>query len=294
MRSLRSATNTRRTAALGLAILAWSGCTRVVELVVEEGPKRLVVQARLQRPKDGADGRQVFYLSTTDAVQSSRQLPPAVGARVRVTDEQGRPFDFEELPDLPGQYFGTVLPVIGRGYTLTIDYQGERYQAFHRMLPVAPIDSLYFVFLEEGVTVGEAGLRAAIDYTDPPGEENYYLWELRVNGLRQGQVDPGSRFRMISEDRFYDGGTVIGYQPYDDEIVLPGNVVEVRQIALSKDAYRYYYVLLEQMTGGGGPFSTPPASVRGNVANLTNPSNPALGYFYAAELAIRTRVVPRE
>jgi hypothetical protein len=35
---------------------------------------------------------------------------------------------------------------------------------------------------------------------------------------------------------------------------------------------------------GGGPFQSPPATVRGNIINTTNPSNYALGYFSLSEM----------
>ena len=42
----------------------------------------------------------------------------------------------------------------------------------------------------------------------------------------------------------------------------------------------------------GSPFAVPPASRRGNVANLTRPAEPALGYFLAVEVHERTARVP--
>jgi len=85
---------------------------------------------------------------------------------------------------------------------------------------------------------------------------------------------------------------VIGYQPHDEEIVDPGQQVQVRQVSLAESAYRYYYTLFEQTTGSEGPFSVPPASVRGNITNLTNPDRFFLGYFLTAQVGERTAVVP--
>jgi hypothetical protein len=85
---------------------------------------------------------------------------------------------------------------------------------------------------------------------------------------------------------------VVGYQPFDEDVVDPGQVVLLRQVALSEEGFRYYQVLFEQTTTGGGPFSTPLASVRGNVANLTAPDHRALGFFFAGQVAERTATVP--
>lgn len=274
-----------------LLVLAavFSGCTRVVDLDLVEGAVQLVVEARLE---SGTSVQRV-RLSTTDAFSSAGPPPAATGAVVSVTDDAGRSFPFTESGSTPGVYLATGFPaVVGRRYTLTIDYDGERYRAEQTMVGVPPIDSLYFVYEEAGIAQGDSGFRAVIDYADPAAARNFYLWELYVDGVRRVSRDPGARFRVISDDEFYNGGVVIGYQPYDEEVVEPGQSVELRQLGISEEAYRYYFVLFEQTTSGGGPFSTPPASVRGNVANLTDPGHRALGFFLASAVASRTRVVP--
>lgn len=261
-----------------------------MDLSIDEGPKRLVVEGRIALVAGDPTGRQVIRLTTTDAVAATGALPAATGATVVVTDGAGGTFPFVESS--PGSYVRNgLIPVIGRTYTATIDYQGDRYQAVSELLPVSPIDSLYFRFEVEGIAQGDSGFRAVIDYADPPGSRNFYLWELLVDGEQRIGIDPGNSFRIISDDEFYDGGRVIGYQPYDEEIVEPGERVTMRQIALSEAAYRFYFEFFQQTTGGG-PFSTPPASVRGNVANLTDRTRPALGWFLATQISERTAIVP--
>ncbi|MBM4187530.1 MAG: DUF4249 domain-containing protein [Gemmatimonadetes bacterium] len=275
-----------------LPVLA--GCTRVVSLEVDSGPTRLVVEGRIElRPGDGG-GRQTILLTTTDRFDAIGPLPPATGATVVVQDDQGRQFVFSPSPIAGNPAYITtgLTPRVGGRYLLTIDYQGERYRAEHQLLAPPPLDSLYFRYEDAGLAQGDSGFRAVIDYTDPAGVKNYYLWELLVDGERRIAVDPGNRFRIISDDRFYDGGEVKGYQPYDEEVVEPGQVVTIRQLALSEAGFRYHFVLFEQTTGGGGPFSTPPTSVRGNVVNLTDPARYPLGFFFATQVAERSAVVP--
>lgn len=37
-------------------------------------------------------------------------------------------------------------------------------------------------------------------------------------------------------------------------------------------------------SGGGGPFATPPATLRGNIVNQNNADNYPLGYFHLSEI----------
>ncbi|MFN0180861.1 MAG: DUF4249 domain-containing protein [Gemmatimonadales bacterium] len=271
-----------------------TGCTRVVDLDLAEGPRRLVVEGRIELRPDDATGLQAIRLTTTGPFEATDEPPAAIGAVVVVAEEGGRVFHFTREALGGGRRYlaAGFVPRLGAEYTLTVDYDGHQYRASHRLLPVPPIDSLYFEYEDAGLAQGDSGFRAVIDYRDPAGDKNYYLWDLIVDGRQRIGIDPGNRFRIISDDRFYDGGRVIGYQPYDEEVVEPGQRVALRQVALSEAGFRYYAALFEQTTGGGGPFSTPPSSVRGNVINLTDTNRYPLGFFFAAQVAERTAVVP--
>jgi hypothetical protein len=279
---------------LAAALLALCfGCTRVVDLGIDEGPVRLVIEGRIELIKGDAIGRQHIRLSTTDGFATAGYPPAVKGATVTVTDDQGRVFNFAESATESGTYVTTgLVPTLGGRYTLAVRFRGDRYTATDQVQPVSPIDSLYFVYQDQSAIRSDPGFRSLIDYTDPPGKGNYYLWEMIVNDSLRLSRDPGNRFRVISEDRFYDGGRVVGYLPFDEEVVETGQLVLMRQLALSEASYRYYAALFEQSTGGGSPFSTPPASVRGNGANLDNPSLYPLGYFLAADVSERRAIVP--
>jgi len=277
---------------IALALLAslGAGCTRIVDLGLDDAPRQLVVEARLE----AGDTRQQVLLTTTDAFSRSGPLPKATGAVVTVTDDLGMLLPLPEIS--PGRYQADTPShhiQAGRTYTLSILWEGEQYQATSPVVAGPTIDSLYLIFRSASLAVGDSGLRAVIDYTDPAGVENYYFWELFVDGERVVSNDPGNQWRVISRDRFYDGQKVVGYLPFDEEVVLPGQFIQLRQLAITEEAYRYYFAFYDQATGGGSPFSTPPASVRGNVQNLTRPEHRALGFFLAAEARWRTLVVPQ-
>jgi hypothetical protein len=271
-------------AALGLA---GSACTRVVDVDVGDAPVQLVVEGRIEY---GAS-EQLIRLTTTDRITSGVPLPKATGAVVEVSDDRGTTDRFTEAG--PGEYRNSTLtPRIGGRYTLRVLWQDEQYQAVADLKAGPPIDSLYFRYFESSAAIGDSGIRALIDYTDPPGLGNYYFWELFVDGRKRTSTDPGNRWRIISGDDFYDGGRIVGYLPYNEDVVVPGDQVRMRQLAITEETYRYYFAFYEQSTGQGGPFSTPPASVRGNVANLTNPAHRALGFFLAAQVHEWVLVVP--
>lgn len=269
-----------------VALPLLAGCERVVDVDVVEGPRRLVVEARLERVLDNVSGTQSIRLSTTGSYFSNALPPAARGAAVRVTDNLGNASTFAESSTTPGTYVTGALTIErGRTYTLRIDWEGQRFEGKEQTMTVTPIDSLYFDVPKPGRFSGEGGVRATIDTRDPAGEKNFYLWDQFIDGQRLLGPDSSFKQRIIAPDDAVDGKPVKGFQPYEGIDIPAGSSVLVRQLGISEATYRYYFALSDQVAADGSIFSVPAASVRGNVANISNPRQPALGYFYVSEVS---------
>ena len=68
-------------------------------------------------------------------------------------------------------------------------------------------------------------------------------------------------------------------------VIEVGNEVTIKQIGLSETAFDYYFLLFDQAGKTGQLIDTPPATIRGNIRNVTNPDNYPLGYFGASEIS---------
>lgn len=287
----------RQLTALAFALFMTTGCERVVEITVPSIPPRLVVSGRLELVRGAPSGRQVITLSTSAPYFAETGPIPARGAEVRVTDSRGVTTLFREQATAPGVYItDSLVPVLHRRYTLHVRWNNEAYEGSDSLTPVAPIDSFYFrertgLFAPPDVA-REPGPRATVDFRDPPGTENYYVWDQYVDGHRVVAGDTAFRFRTMERDAFFNGAPVRGFQPYSGIVLRPNQIVRFRQMSLSAQGYRYYLTLNNSAASGGSPFTMPPANLRGNVANLTRPAEPALGYFLAAEVDERTARVP--
>jgi hypothetical protein len=276
----------RLTCTLGLFALVLVGaCERVIDLNLTEGDRKLVVEARLERVLSRASNLQTIKLSTTGDYFSGAAPPPATGATVTVTSNLGVVSTFMESA-VPGTYSTSALtPARGRTYTLRISYAGQQYEATEATMPVAPIMTLTFRSPVAGRYSGRGGVRATIQFTDRPGERNYYMWDEYVNGVRQLGPDSSVKLHILANDDGYDGLTVKDFQPFEGIDIPARAVVLVRQYALSESIYRYFFALNDQLGTNGSPFSVPPASLRGNVSNLTNRTRPAAGYFLVSEVS---------
>lgn len=275
------------------ALLTLAACERVVDLNIPEGPRRLVIEARLERVREDVSGTQVIKLSTTGNYFSNTATAPARGAVVRVTDDRGFTHTFAES-GIPGTYVTYGLVVFTeRSYNLAIDWEGSRYEATDTGRAVAPIDSFYFDNAKPGRYSGVKGVRATISLVDRPQEKNFYLWEQYVNGVRQLGPDSTTKLLIIASDEGYDGLPINGFQPFEGIDIPRQADVEIRQIALSEDMYRYFFALSDIVNSDGSPFSVPPSNLRGNVVNRTSPATPPVGYFYVTEVSeVRGRYLP--
>ena len=66
--------------------------------------------------------------------------------------------------------------------------------------------------------------------------------------------------------------------------MVAGQDVTIKILGIDERYFNYSSILIEQSEqDGGNPFQTPPAVLRGNILNTTNPDNYPLGYFNLSE-----------
>lgn len=277
----------KRIAIITLLLITAFSCTDTLDIDIEEGPVRLVVEGRITFNPDEPDGYQSIRLTTTAPYFQNQPVPAASGAQVAVTNTRtNEVFTFSESDRIPGLYeTNDMQAAIGEEYRLSIIYEGDEYEAIERLLPVAAIDSLYQVFQEETLFQDE-GIKVLLDYSDPEGEENYYHWQVFRNDTLLVTADVGNQFNLISSDEFYDGLQISEFEPSSDFSFVPGDVAVVRQYALNAQSFEYYRNYYEQVVGiAPGLADVVPATLRGNVQNVSNPDRYPLGYFEASAVS---------
>ena len=239
----------------------WS-CEDVVDVDLQEVEPRLVVEASLLWDMDQAANIQYIKLTTT-APYFASEIPAAIGATVKIFDEAGDEYPFEEVEN--GLFKNNnIKPLPGALYKLEIVYNEEIYEATEHFMSTPELQ-----YVEQSNNGGFSGdeIELKIFYQDPEEVENYYLFRFYDEQLSL----------QIYEDRFTDGNLNFAY--YSDEDLKPGDEVGIEIQGISKDFYQYMFILRSQSGDNNGPFQTQPTVVRGNIVNITNPDNFAFGYF---------------
>ncbi|WP_339840446.1 DUF4249 domain-containing protein [uncultured Maribacter sp.] len=258
-----------------LFISSLTSCSDVIDVDVQQGPTRLVIQASLDWEKGTNGNEQVVYLSTSTDFFDTTSNTAVTGASVAVTnDTSGAEFIFTDQND--GSYSTTeFVPVLNQSYSMVIVHDGETYTAQETLMSVTDITRLY-QDREDGFNDEELELH--VEYTDPEDEENYYLFKFQ----REGDLLP--QFE-VGDDEFINGNQVDEWFELDEDddtekidVLVPGDVVTIEMYGISEAYFDYMDILIDQI-GGVGIFATTPVAVKGNCINLTNPDNYAHGYF---------------
>ncbi len=253
-------------------LLIFTSCEDVIDVDVPEGEPRLVVDASFEfyldeTPVDVEGGIKL----TLSAPFFDETLPTVSNATVFVTNLSDNSIvNFEETAE-PGLYLPEngiiIIPDFATQYELTVIYENETYKATTELFPTVPIDNIE---QGDGTLFDGDETEIIISFTDDGARDDFYLFDFDFNLLE------------VSEDRFYQGEAFNFSYFYED--MVAGRDITIKILGIDKQYFNYASLLIEQSDqDGGGPFQTPPALLRGNVINTTNPDNYALGYFNLSE-----------
>jgi len=282
---------TKTSVVLLVSIILLTACEKEITLTLPSPENQLVVEGRLERVQGQSTQRHTIILSKVNDYFDNEQTPRVTDAIVTVREPSGVTHAFVHGTAKPGTYVNTTLvPADELTYTLRIEWNNELYEATETFTNVAEIERIYQQFEEENL-FEDGGIKVAIDFTDPSGTGDNYLWELFLDGENVLVPDPGNSGNIVATDKFFDGETVEGYFPNEEKVFTPGQQVLVRQIGISRNQYDYLFILLEQTGQTGQLIDVPAAPIRGNVRNLTNPGKPALGYFGVSEISEKLIII---
>ena len=241
------------------------------------------------------------------------------GALVRIRDEKGNQVILDEVDSGVYATSPSFQAKVGSEYTLIVESNTERYISIpEKVMPVAPIQSLRLEpkkLASLSDVVFEVGVEVYVDFQDPGDEQNFYLienigihvvhtsperFELKVPGgfipypkdccaecwVTEMAGDP--TVRITSDDRFNgnEASELAAFIVDDGKRYTDKYLVKILQHSLTKEAFRFFQVLESQLSITGELFDPPPATLRGNVINVIEPTSLVIGYFYATDVSI--------
>ncbi|HEA29519.1 MAG TPA: DUF4249 domain-containing protein [Leeuwenhoekiella sp.] len=242
-----------------------SSCEDVIDVDLPQAEPRLVIDALIRVPAEEDYFPVIVRLSTT-APFDAEGVPRVSGAGVSLTGDE-ETYRLEDAGD--GIYLGELPRKVISNETIQLDitYKDAHYASTTKMVTTVAIDNLS---QGDGTLFSGDETEIIVDYTDPAPSRDYYLFDMDFG------------FYLLSEDSFYQGNPINFSYFYDN--LDPGSALTIDILGVDKAFYDYMSIVISQ-TGQdtAGPFEAPPAEVKGNIINTTNPENYPLGYFAIAQ-----------
>ncbi len=259
-------------------ILLYS-CTKIVDVDVPNGGKRLVVEASIKWEKGTSGKIQTIRLSESSEYFELNNNTPVTGAEVTVSkDSDGSVYVFQDMGD--GTYrTQNFEPEFDQLYTLEINYNQKTYVGQETLRRVSDINRIEDA---QGVGFDSDEIIVSVYFDDPKNSSNFYFVEFRDSNQLFSYLD-------VASDELTDGNE--NKLEYEGENLKTGDVVEVELQGISEQYYRYMSILIEQSMGSDGPFSTIPVPLIGNCKNIDDSKEEVLGYFRLSEVITQQHVV---
>lgn len=253
----------------------FTSCEEVVDVDLDTTAPKLVIEADINWEK-GTPGTQQFIDLTTTTGYFEEEIPVVSGATIFIKNSANQQFNFTEILKTGRYVCNNFKPVIDELYTLTVISNGNTYTATETMKSVTPITRIE-QNNEGGFTGKDIEIRAY--YNDPAGIDNFYLYKYVYSNKVTSNY-------YADEDKFFQGNEFFSVS--DDDELKAGDEIELTHFGISKQYYNYMSILIS-ISGSnvGGPFQSPPATVKGNIINTTNKANYPLGYFSLSEVVTK-------
>src|SRR5690606_5878763 len=160
-------------------IIVFASCEDVVDVEVQDGPTRLVVEASLNWEKGTAGNQQTIRLSESTPFFNTGAITEVTDASVVVTNDSSSD-EFVFVDQGNGEYLSTTFePVLNQSYSLRIEHEGEVYTATETMTPVTDITA---IFQDRKDGFDEDLLEVHVVFNDPEEEGNNYLFKFHREG----------------------------------------------------------------------------------------------------------------
>jgi len=257
----------------------FNGCEDVVNVDLNTASPKLVIEASINWQKGTLGNEQKIKLTTTTDYYSNT-IPKVSGASVFIKNSANMIFNFIETPNT-GIYICTnFVPAINQNYTLTVISKGQTYTATETLKAVASITKI--AQNNQGGFDGKT-IEIKSYFNDPANEVNFYFYQY-------GYQNPLLNNFYIGEDTFFQGNEFFSISQNDK--LKTGEQITVSHFGISKTYANYLNILISIAgSSNGAPFQSPSATVRGNIINITNFDNYALGYFSLSEIDSKNYII---
>jgi hypothetical protein len=269
-------------------------------------PDYLVIDAFLNATENSCQATLSRAVSLTSEESSAPiEDNPADPIVVFLEDEQGT--QFQLFKTAPGKFEAHELSLdVSRKYRLTVKITStEKYESdFVEVKQTPEIDEVFYEIMPEEVKI-------MVSTANGAGKGSYYRWRwdetweyvspyysmyklendsaiFRTEAeqiYRCYKSDPSDNIYIASSTEL-NSDVIKNFEirtiPRESQKLVLRYSINVKQMALTEDAYTYWFNLYKTTENVGGLFDPMPGEVSGNFRKVSNPSETVIGYFSAS------------
>ena len=295
-------------------VLVLSACLEEYKVPVNQKTQQLVIEALLT--DEVTSDLPSIKLSLTEQFGNTYSYKPVSGAFVQITDNEGKKTILQSVGSLQGVYQVNDFRFqakVGKTYKLTVKLpDGRTYESPNEpMLTPVQISKLTAVF-DNPVTRDALGIpnyRVFSEFQDPKNKDDFYRWNAwGVYKRKSTGVICSFGLNLCNErcwlkkedfgvnlfsDFGVDGKLIRNKAVFESPIYFYGkHYIEITQFTISRGAYQFWQRFLQQTGRSGTIFDPIPAPISGNLVNIANEADVALGYFEVASIARKRLEIP--
>lgn len=288
-----------------MIIAAATGCVEVIEFPVKDDTSQIVIYGQI------TDTAEEHYLYVSRTETHNRTPVGITGASAELVDSYGNRISYIERA--PGIY---VIPegfvgMPGVAYHVEINIDEQKYKSEPETIPShigqdvpyyevseEPLESLKHAYLTYRLYVfANTTLPQTQDsYFLRWDVEEYYYWELTnfPDIFNAPAPDCYIRDKVDRQNIVLLEGSVTNASQVNQMLAMREIDVSfknrhymiVRQLSTTRESFQYWTRVSAMTKNTGSIFDTPPAMIRGNISNTSNPNEEVLGYFEATRVSI--------
>lgn len=274
----------KRTIKLILLIAILTACNKKMDFKLKDASIRLAVEGRLTNEKK----IHTIKLTNTANYFSTDASTKAEGAKVELYDGNSTVQLKEVAPGIY-QTDSTYQGIIGKTYTLKIDYKSERFTSISTLLPIFNMDSIGIVKIDSveynPINGGSPATNSIVMYAQNQTiDEAYYIWNLYINDKLITDTLSKIQFANNSVLDYNSKGDRVEMPIYEYPTLKPGDIVKLEIGSISK-SYFDFLISIRNGISIGSPFATALSNSKGNIKNLTNLKEEVMGFFVTSAVS---------
>ena len=251
-----------------LFILLILGCEKVIDLDLEFSKTSYVIDGKINKHVNSVGGFCEVNISKSRAYFSDN-IDYVNDAIVKIIEkENNKEYILDFIKN--GQY-KTSIPNISETseYELIVLHEYNEFSSFEKLTKSSLIDS---VIQGERNSLSGDEVEIITTFTDLNQIDNYFLFEFGDKGNLQPARD------------LYINGNSFSFSYFMEKTEIPEtNKLRVKMEGIDYNYFKYMLQIVVQTNTQNGPFSTPPAPIKGNIINVYDNNSTVFGYFKVCE-----------